>query len=121
MKAKIRLKIDEKRQKAIAAYRRIIIGEIKPFPSDKFFPESIKNNFFFVDGKNFYVDQPRKTAETVQEETKEMLIPVKEIRSITLLPDNFDLEEIKYEIVGSRLICKTTKQEVPLQEEGETI
>jgi len=121
MKVKIRLKIDEKRMKSIPAYRRIIVGEIKAFPSDKFLPESIKNNFFFVDGKNFYVDQPRKTAEIVQEETKEMLIPIKEVRSITVLPENFDFENIQYEVVGSRLICKTTKQEVPIKEEGEII
>lgn len=118
MKVKIRLKVDEERLGALPAYRRIIIGEIKPFPSKKFLPNSIKNSFFFVEGRNFYVDQPRKTAETVQEETKEMLIPIKEIRSITILPDDFDFENIQYEIVGSRLTCKTTKQEVPLKEEG---
>ncbi len=121
MKVKIRLKIDEKRQRSIAAYRRIIIGEIKPFPQNGFLPDSIKENFFFVEGKNFYVDQPRETANTVQEESKEMLIPVKEVRSITVLPDDFDLENIQYEIVGSGLICKTTKQTVPLKEEGELI
>jgi hypothetical protein len=121
MKVKIRLKVDEKRQKAIAAYRRIIIGEIKPFPDKGFLPNSIKDNFFFVEGKNFYVDQPKEIAETVQEESKDMLIPIKEIRSMTVLPDNFDLEDIHYEVVGSRLICKTTKQEVPLKEEGDTI
>jgi hypothetical protein len=118
MKVKIRLKIDEKRPGALPPYRRIIIGELKPFPSKKFLPDSIKNNFFFVDGKNFYVDQPRKMAEVVHEETKEMIIPIKEVRTITVLPDDFDLENIQYEIVGSRLTCKTTKQEVPLKEEG---
>lgn len=121
MKVKIRLKIDEKRPGSIPAYRRIIIGEIKPFPDKGFLPDSVKNNFFFVEGKNFYVDQPKETAETVLEESKGMLIPIKEIRSITLLPDDFDFENIKYEIVGSRLICKTTKQEVPLKEEGSVI
>lgn len=121
MKVKIRLKIDGKHPGAVPAYRRILIGEIKPFPSKGFLPDSIKENFFFVEGKNFYVDQPRKTAEIVQEESKEMLIPIKEVRSITVLPDNFDLENIQYEIVGSRLICKTTKQEVPLKEEGAII
>lgn len=118
MKVKIRLKIDEKRAGSISAYRRIVIGEIKPFPSKGFLPDSIKESFFFVEGKNFYVDQPRKTAETVQEESKEMLIPIKEVRSITILPDDFDFENIQYEIVGSRLTCKTTKQKVPIKEEG---
>ncbi len=121
MKVKIRLKIDEKRHGSVPAYRRIILGEIKPFPSEGFLPDSIKNNFFFVEGKNFYVDQPKETAETVQEESKNMLIPIKEIRTITVLPDNFDFEDIQYEVVGSRLICKTTKQEVPLKEEGAVI
>ncbi|MDD5455387.1 MAG: hypothetical protein PHW62_07870 [Candidatus Ratteibacteria bacterium] len=121
MKVKIRLKIDEKRQKSIAAYRRIIVGEIKPFPDKGFLPNSIKDNFFFIEGKNFYVDQPREIAETIQEESKEMLIPIKEVRSMTVLPEDFDLENIQYEVVGSRLICKTTKQEIPIQEEGETI
>ena len=118
MKVKIRLKIDEKRPGSIPAYRRIIIGELKPFPSKGFLPKCIKDNFFFVEGKNFYVDQPRKTAETVQEGLKEMLIPIKQVRSITVLPNDFDFENIQYEIVGSRLICKTTKQEVPIKEEG---
>lgn len=119
MKVKIRLKVDERRPGASsAAYRRIIIGEIKPFPKGKFLPDAMKGSFFLVEGKNFYVDQPKKIAETVQEETKQMLIPIKEIRSITVLPDDFDLEKIKYEIIGSRLICKTTKKEVPLKEEG---
>ena len=121
MKIKIRMKIDERRPGAAPSYRRIIIGEMKPFPSNSFIPEAIKDKFFFVEGKNFYVDQPKGTAETIQEEAKEMLIPAKEIRSITVLPDDFNLEDIKYEVVGSRLICKSTKQEVPLKEEGEII
>jgi hypothetical protein len=121
MKVKIRMKIDERRSGAVPAYRRIIIGELKPFPQKGFLPDSIKQNLFFIEGKNFYVDQPKGTAETIQEEAKEMLIPIKEIRSITVLPDDFDLEDIRYEVVGSRLICKSTKQEVPLKEEGELI
>lgn len=121
MKVKIRLKIDERRPGALPQYRRIVIGEIKSFPSENSLPGSIIKNFIFVDGKNFYIDQPQKTAETVQEESKGMFIPVKEIRSITVLPDDFDLEDIKYEIVGSRLICKSTRQEVPLKEEGEVV
>lgn len=118
MKVKIRLKLDNGHVSPIAVHRRIIIGEIKPFPSKKIVPECIKENFLFVEGKNFYVERPRKTAETVQEESKQMFIPVKEIRSITVLPDDFDLEDIKYEIVGSRIICKSTKEEVPIKEEG---
>ena len=121
MKVKIRLKIDERHPGAVPAYRRIIIGEIKPFPDKGFLPDSIKKSFFFVEGKNFYVDQPKEIAETVLEESKDMLIPIKEIRSMTILPDDFDFEDIHYEVVGSRLICKTTKQEVPLKEEGDPI
>ncbi|MCK4905476.1 hypothetical protein KAS42_04475 [bacterium] len=120
MKAKIRLKVDEGSSGA-TTYRRIIIGEIKPFPSEGFLPDSIKENCFFVEGKNFYVDQPKEIAETVQEESKGMLVPIKEVRSITLLPDDFDFENIKYEIKGSRLICRATKQAVPLKEEGAVI
>jgi hypothetical protein len=121
MKVKVRLKIDERHQGALPAYRRIVIGELKSFPSENSLPGSIIKNCIFIEGKNFYVDQPQKTAETVQEESKGMFIPMKEIRSITVLPDDFDLEDIKYEIVGSRLICKSTKQAVPLKEEGEII
>ena len=46
-----------------------------------------------------------------------MLVPIKKVMSITLLPNDFDLGEIQYKIVDSQLICKTTKQEVPLKEE----
>ena len=70
MKVKIRLKIDEKRPGALPPYRRIIIGELKPFPSKKFLPDCIRENFFFVEGKNFYVDQPQKNSRDCPEGTQ---------------------------------------------------
>ncbi len=117
LKIKVRFKLEEESGKVLPL-RRIAVGELKPFPDDRFLPESIRRDFLFLEGRNFFVDKPKQIAETIQEETKEFFIPSKEIRSITVLPDDLDINEMEYKVQGSRLICQSTRQQITLMEEG---
>jgi len=118
LKVKIRFKVDRGSTSVVSGAHRVIVGEIKPFPADQNIPESVKNNFFLVEGKNFFLEQHKEIAETAEEPVKDFLVPISEVRVIRVLPDNFDVMNMEYQIVGSRLICKTTKEEVSLKEEG---
>ncbi len=117
LKIKIRFKLEEESGK-VMPIRRITVGKLKPFPDQYYIPECVSQNFLFIEGRNFFVDRPRQIAETIQEETKDMFVPLSEIRSITVLPDDLDINEMEYRVSGSRLICQSTKQQVTLKEEG---
>ena len=118
MKVKIRFKVDRGSTSAISGAHRVIVGELKSFPADENIPEDVKNNFFLIEGKNFFLEKHKEIAETAEEEPVKMfLVPISEVRLIRVLPDDFDIMHMEYQIVGSRLICKTTKTEVSLKDE----
>ncbi len=117
MKVKVRFKLEQEKGKVLPI-RRIAVGELKKIPESHFVPETVAEHFIFLEGRNFFVEKHQQIADTVQEETKQMFIPLAEIRSITVLPDDIDIYDMEYKISGNRLICQSTKHQVTLREEG---
>ncbi len=97
--------------------RRVFIGELKPVPKDM--PENVKENFIRIRGKQLLLERHQSILKTVEDpHLEDFLVPLNRVDWITILPEDIDLHSLTYEVVGARIVCKTTKQKIPLGEEG---